>query len=326
MAQKKPAVSSKVLTKNAETKKQKKPRKIKQSQYKSFRVSKRIKHSRTDLPSGYRLLRRSLALLRTNMRVLGGIALVYAILNLLLVRGFGSAVDVVALKDAFSEIFQGSAGKLGGGVTIFGLLLSSSSTPASDVGGAYQTLLVILVSLITIWALRHLVAGQKIGIKEAYYKGLTPAIPFVLVLLVIILQLLPIVLVNFLYTAVFITGIAVTALEQFLWGLLLFLLVIWSLYMITSSLFALYIVTLPDVQPMQALRTARGLVRHRRWMVMRKVLFMPLALLLLGIVIMLPIIFLLPVLAELVFFMLSMIALVFAHIYMYILYRELIRE
>ena len=111
-----------------------------------------------------------------------------------------------------------------------------------------------------------------------------------------------------------------------MWGLLLLLLVIWSFYMITSSIFAIYIATLPDVRPMQALRSARGLVRHRRWLVMRKVLFMPLALLIIGIVVMLPVIFLLPVLAELIFFLLSMSALVLAHAYMYIFYRELIRE
>ena len=70
----------------------------------------------------------------------------------------------------------------------------------------------------------------------------------------------------------------------------LFFLALLSLYMICSSLFALYIVTLPNVTPMKALRSARQLVLHRRFLVLRKILFMPLALLVLGAIIMIPLI------------------------------------
>jgi hypothetical protein len=96
--------------------------------------------------------------------------------------------------------------------------------------------------------------------------------------------------------------------------------------MISSSLFALYIVTLPDMTPMKALRSARELVRHRRWTVLRKILCLPLILLVAGAVIMLPIIIVLTPLAQWVFFLLTMLALVAAHAYMYTLYRELLNE
>ena len=57
-------------------------------------------------------------------------------------------------------------------------------------------------------------------------------------------------------------------------------------------MFALYIVTLPDMTPMKALRSARELVRYRRWTVLRKVLFLPLMLLVVAAIIMVPIIIL----------------------------------
>jgi hypothetical protein len=96
--------------------------------------------------------------------------------------------------------------------------------------------------------------------------------------------------------------------------------------MLASSLFALYIVTLPGMTPIRALRSARGLVRYRRWTVIRKILWLPLLLLLVAAVIMLPIIIWLTAVAQWVFFILSMFALLAVHSYMYALYRELLNE
>ena len=109
-----------------------------------------------------------------------------------------------------------------------------------------------------------------------------------------------------------------------MWGILLFLFVLLSLYMITSSIFALYIVTLPDMTPMQALRSARNLVRFRRWTVMRKVLFLPLSLVVIGGLLLIPIIIFLTPIAEWVYFGLTMMSLAFIHSYIYTLYRELL--
>ena len=87
-----------------------------------------------------------------------------------------------------------------------------------------------------------------------------PLIPFILVLLVCCLQLLPLIIGSSLYSLVVSNGIAVQPIEKFVWALLFASLALLSLYMITSSLFALYISTLPDMTPMKALRSARELV------------------------------------------------------------------
>jgi hypothetical protein len=94
--------------------------------------------------------------------------------------------------------------------------------------------------------------------------------------------------------------------------------------MVSSSIFALYIVTLPDVTPMQALRSARELVRYRRWSIARKVLFLPVSLLVIAAVIMVPVILLVTPASEWVFFILSMLSIAVIHSYMYSLYRELL--
>jgi hypothetical protein len=255
--------------------------------------------------------------------LLGGIVLIYALLNLLLVRGFAYSADVTDLKDAFNEIF-GNQGELASSLGVFFLLASSSGSGGTVSAGAYQTVLLLVVSLAVIWALRQSLTGIQVRIRDAFYRGMYPLVPFVLVLCVIGVQLVPLLIGAQLYSLAIGGGVAVLVVEKVLWGLLFFLLALWSLYMVSSSLFALYIVTLPDMTPMKALRSAQELVRYRRWTVLRKVLFLPFLLVVGAAVIMVPIIALAAPVAEWVFFALSLLGLVATHAYLYNLYRELL--
>jgi len=180
------------------------------------------------------------------------------------------------------------------------------------------------MSLVIIWALRQVLAGHAIRARDAFYKGTYPLIQFILVLLVIGLQLVPMLLGSWLYGAIINNGIAYTSFEKLIWLIVLILSVLISLYLISSSIFALYIVTLPDMTPLKALRSAKKLVKNRRWLALRKVLFLPLAILLLGAVVMIPLILILTAMAEWIFFALSLVTLLVAHSYMYSLYRELL--
>jgi len=142
--------------------------------------------------------------------------------------------------------------------------------------------------------------------------------------LVVGLQLVPLGVGSALYSTVINNGIAVTVVEKIIWGLLFFVLAVLSLYMLSSSLFALYIVTLPDMTPFKALRSARELVRYRRWTVLRKIIFLPLGLLLLAAIVVVPVIIFITPAAQWVFFVCTMAGLALVHSYMYNLYRELL--
>ncbi len=301
-------------------------RKIRQPKYKSFRYSKRIRQPKPPIKGAFRLFAGSTAFLFKRWRLFGGIVIVYLILTIVLVKGFGVSSNIAQLRDTLRSLSSGSTAGLATGFTLFSVLLGNANSTSSEVAGAYQSMLLIIISLVLIWALRHSLAAKKIkiSIRDAFYKSLYPVIPFLLVLMVIGLQLIPLLIANFLYTAVITGGLAVTMAEKGLWIILIFLLIILSLYMVSSSVFALYIVTLPDVRPMQALRSARDLVRHRRWVIMRKVLFLPLALLFLAAIIIVPVILISPVAAEWLFFALSMLSLAIGHSYIYHLYRELL--
>jgi hypothetical protein len=145
-----------------------------------------------------------------------------------------------------------------------------------------------------------------------------------LVLLVIAAELLPLILGVGLYGIVTTNGIAATPIELVLWGLLSMVLATLSIYMICSSIFALYIVCLPNMTPMRALRSARELVRYRRWAVIRKVIFLPCILLALAACILIPLILLATPLASWVFLLLSTTLLAIVHAYIYAVYRSLL--
>jgi hypothetical protein len=240
------------------------------------------------------------------------------------VRGLSSGVNIQQIKTTLGEASKGNLKALSTSFTLFGYLISSGTSSSSAAGGVYQASLIIIISLASIWALRQVLAGSKVKIRDTFYKGVYPLIPFILILIVVGLQLIPLLIGNWLYGTVISNGIAVTALEKIIWALVFLVLALLSLYMICSSIFALYIVTLPDMTPMKALRSARQLVAHRRWEVLRKVLFLPLALLILGAIIFMPLVLFLAGAVSWIFFVLSIFILAVIHSYMYGLYRELL--
>lgn len=278
------------------------------------------------LPSAWQLAKQSAMMLWEHKQLFIGITLMYGLLNLVLVQGLTGGADISSLKASVNSAFSGHLGFLATGIGTFAVLVGTAGNNGSQTAGAYQMILAIISSLAIIWALRQVSLGKRPGIRDAYYRGMYPLIPFIIVLFVIGLQLVPLVVGSSVYTLVINNGIATHAIEKILWGLLAILLSFLTLYMLSSSLFALYIATLPDMTPMKALRSARELVRHRRWTVLRKLLCLPIFLLLVAAIVMVPLIIILAPLASWVFFLLTMFSLAAVHSYVYNLYRELLNE
>jgi len=186
----------------------------------------------------------------------------------------------------------------------------------------------LITSLALIWSFRQLQAGKHsvLRVRDSFYKGMYPLIPVILVVIMISVQLIPLLVGSVLFSLVVANGIAVNAFEIGIWAAVLIATAFWSLRMITASIFAVYIVSLPDMTPMRALRSAKNLVEYRRLVVLRKVLFLPLLIMIPLGTIVLATIAIVPVLAQWVFFALSILILPVVHAYMYTLYRELLSE
>lgn len=276
------------------------------------------------LPGALRLFKQSFVILAAHWKVFVGITLLYGVLNVVLVQGFHAAGNLGEAKSSLDQAFTGNWSQLLTGASLFVYLLGASGNTATPTAGAYQFILALIVSLALIWTLRQVYAKHAVRVRDGLYLGMGPLVPFVLVLGVIVLQLLPLSIGALLYGTVVSSGIAATGLEQALWALLFFGLAVVSLYLISSSLLALYIVTLPDMTPLRALRSARQLVRGRRWTVLRKLVFLPVALFVLAAMLMIPLILFATPLAAWIFLVVTMLLLPIVHSYMYALYRSLL--
>jgi len=278
------------------------------------------------LPRVWALTTTTAEVLWYNKGLFLAIAAWYAVLNLIFVQGLSNSANVANLKSSLDNVGSGNFGAIGSSLGIFTVLVSSTGNAASPTAGFYQLVFAVITTLATIWAIRQRINGTRIRIRDAYYKGMYPVIPFILVLLIICIQLIPFAIGATLYETVMGSGIAVHFIEQLFWLVLFIGLAIWSLYMVTATVFGLYVVTIPDMAPIKAMRTAKDLVKHRRLSVLWKILCLPIILLVIAAIIMLPVILIASSLAAWVLLVLSAIGLVAVNAYMYILYRELLDE
>jgi hypothetical protein len=271
------------------------------------------------LPSSLNIFLAALRLLKRHWKLFLGITLIYAFLNLLLVHGLSNSVDMKSIKTLLA------AGKVEAVLTAYALLITTPANTASQVSGLYQAILLVIGSLAIIWGLRQAMAGAiRPRIRDAFYQGMYPLVPVLVVLLMIGLQLLPLVIGASLYSLVMSTGIAAHLVERIVWFGILLALGLLSLYLTSSSVFGLYIAALPDMTPVKALRSGRELVRGRYWSVIRKLLFLPLVLALVTAAVVLPVLIVAAPVAPFVLFLLSMAMLPIVHAYLYKMYRELL--
>src|SRR3990167_8694723 len=293
---------------------------------KKFKAKKEAKE-RVRLPGSFRHTWRSFKVIKRFWKPLVGITGIYLILNIIFASGISNLST--AVSDIKFNLEIGDAANLSPLSTAlngFGNLVASAGTSGSSTGSALQTALIVIVSLVLIWALRHLLAGKKIKIKQAYYSAMFPLIPFLLILVVIFIQLLPVLigvpLASAILAAVFPSGGALASLTLIAVSVSF---LGWSLYMLSSSVFSIYIVTLPDMPPRRALKSAKDLVKFRRWTLMRRLIYLPIFILVVMGLIVVPLIIYATFLVAPVFFGLGVLSLLFIHVYLYTLYRELIK-
>lgn len=296
----------------------------KNPKYKSFRLHKRVKHPGPPIPPWWKLVKKSWRLVLANRRNLLRFILIFGIGYAIFVRGFSSPVDIDGIRDSFEDVLARDISTLAINVTVITLMLQSTTSAAGDVQGVYQTIMIVMSTLALIWLYRQQQAGNKVSMKDAFYRGMYPIVPFMLVLFVIFAQFIPASVGNYLFRTVIDNGLAFNATEQFMWLLLFLLLLLLSAYMVTSSMIALFIVTLPDMTPRKALKKAKKLVQFRRLAIMRRIVALFLFAAFCFVSIVFPAIFVSALLAQFLFFALTIVFVPFIIAYMFVLYRELL--
>ena len=144
----------------------------------------------------------------------------------------------------------------------------------------------------TIYLLRHRLAGHQIKLRDGLYNALTPFISTLVVLLVVLVELVPILLTVIIYSAAVQTDFLSTPFYALVFFIFAALMVILSLYLVASSLMALVGVSAPGLYPFVALSSASDLIIGRRIKLMLRIIFLIFVIALIYIIIMLPLILL----------------------------------
>ncbi|MBQ6375437.1 hypothetical protein IJJ37_00675 [Candidatus Saccharibacteria bacterium] len=186
--------------------------------------------------------------------------------------------------------------------------------------------------LTTIFLVRHIMAGQKVGVRDALYNAMAPTLSLLVVMAVAVVQCLPIL-------AVLVAGSAAVETNFFAVsgqavGFVIFagamLAITWVL--LPHTVMAMVAVTAPGLYPGKALSETRKLLRGKTWQWWLATLVMVVVILVAGAVIYVPMAILLwnavapNWVLELMFSMVGCFALMYEAVYYYIYYRRLLDE
>ncbi|MCX6728469.1 MAG: hypothetical protein NTV39_01745 [Candidatus Saccharibacteria bacterium] len=211
-------------------------------------------------------------------KALAILAVLYSVLTILMV-GIASqdlySTISKTLGTTSGDIFNGVLGQLGkSGLLFLTTTTGGISQTLTEAQQVYAGIIVLLTWLTTVWLLRNLIAGHRVKVRDGLYNAGAPIVSTFIVALVFIVQLLPLALAVIGYSAASATGLLAGGVEAMLFWIVALLLAVLSAYWVTSTFFALIIVTLPGMYPYQALKTASDLVIGRRLRILLRLVWM----------------------------------------------------
>lgn len=175
------------------------------------------------------------------------------------------------------------------------LLLSTVTTGGLDsgmdeVGTVFMVILFLIMWLVTIFLLRHFFAGSKPKLRDALYNALAPLLSTLLIFVIAFIQAIPLMLVAITYNAAISTGFLSTPFYALCYFIFAVVMILLSLYMLSSTFIALIAVTAPGVYPLAAMTSASDLIASRRTRLVVRVLYLIPVVAFIYIIVMLPVI------------------------------------
>lgn len=269
--------------------------------------------------------------------------LVIMLLNIILV-GLMSEDTYVTFQDTLEETNEYLAEGQLGQVAKAGLLLISTVTTGGLTSGmteaqqVFAILLFIVGWLVTIYLIRHLMAGNRPRLRDGLYNALSPLISTLLVFMVVFLHAIPILIVIITHSAAVATDFLSLPLYAFLYWLFAAGLILSSCYLLPGSILGLVAVSAPGMYPMAAVNTASDLIQGRRSKFIIRLVFAVFFVATLWVAVMLPLILLdlavkeavdwmagVPVVPCLLLFM-TTFTFIYISAYMYLYYRRMLDD
>jgi len=260
-------------------KKDEKSRRVKL--HKSFKRSYREDYVRElEVPGLMHHAMATFKLLFRNWKIFLPFILLIVLLNILFV-GLMSEDTYLQFQDTLDETDQAIMNGQAGNFLKAGLLLIATITTGgltrgmSEVQQLIAVILFIIIWLVTIYLLRHILAGHKPKLRDGLYNALAPLLSSFCIVVVMFLEAIPLMIVIITYSAAVQTQFLETPFYALVYFIFAALLTLLSLYLISSSLLALIAVSAPGLYPMAALHTASDLIAGRRirWLIRLLYLF-----------------------------------------------------
>lgn len=270
------------------------------------------------------LIRDVFQLWRENKRMMFSFTGLYAAFYFVFVRAL-TAFDVGAIRDQIQTYFGDSVSEFTGSIiltsAVFGL-----SIELDEISGLYALLLIVIFSLALLWLLRHIWQGRSTTIKEAFYEGMSPLVPALIIVAIMGLQLIPITIGAFVLATALVNEVAIRWWEIIIVGGISLSTVVLSGYWLSGSFMALYIATIPEMTPMKALRSAKEMLKGRRFIVLQRILSFFLFTGIVAFAFLLLVVMTAEVWALVAVTAISVILLPWMHTFFYTLYRSLLDE
>jgi len=317
---------------------------LKRRPHRSFRRTRRRDYKRSlKLPGYIALTAQILRLLAKHKWLFLRLSLVYAALMLVL-ASIMSQDTYTQLQDTINEAGQGGfVSNIVPTLALFwGVLVSQVASTGSGSAGSSQQILGILIGLFTwlsaVWLLRNILAGRRPRVRDGLYSSGGPVIALLILACTLLIQFIPAMASFVIYSAADSSGLLDQTVMLMLFGGAAVLLSVLSLYWATATFFAMVIVTLPGMYPMQALKLAGDIVTGRRMRILLRLLWALLLVLVVWVVILIPTILLdgalksalpglgwLP-LVPLVALGLMTFSIIMTSSYVYIFYRKVVED
>ena len=276
--------------------KRKNQKKQRVNPHKTFKRSYREDYKRnTNVPGVMHHIFASFGAILKNWKLFLPLLIIVVIMNAVLV-GIMDQSDYSQYQEALDEASLQVAGGDIGNVAKAGLTLISTVTTGGLSGGSSEAatvfgiLMFLIIWLTTIFLLRHILAGNKVKLRDGLYNAMTPLISTFLVFAVAVIQCIPIFLLIVAYSAAVQTDFLATPFYALVFFIFAALMIILSGYLLSSSLIALVAVSAPGLYPIKALRTASDLMMGRRIKFILRLVALILTLAIMWVAVMLPLI------------------------------------
>ncbi len=254
--------------------------------HKSFsKTDHRDTRRATGLPGYWSFTARVTMMLWRNRALFLSVIIAFSVLAMLL-GGLSSKDTYNQLGDMFREETQDGFGSVSQAFMLSATLITSG--PISEVQQFYLLLMGIMTWLTTVWLLRELMAGNNPKFRDGLYNAGAPLMATIVVALFALIQLIPAGILSLAYSALSQTGYIDEGLGALLFFGLAALVLSLTLYWLTSTFFALSIITLPGMYPWRAMRAASDVVINRRLKILFRLLWALLMITLAWVVLLVP--------------------------------------